>query len=67
VLRAEDRLLDGTRACLMAVIEHASRHTRILGVTLHPTGERTTQQVRNLIMDRGGQYHRSALRNSGGR
>ena len=43
--------LSGARRYVSAVIEHASRHIRILGATTHPTASWVTQAAKNLVMD----------------
>ena len=43
--------LTGARMYILAVIEHARRRIRVLGVTAHPTAARVSQAARNLVMD----------------
>ncbi|WP_203863512.1 integrase core domain-containing protein [Planobispora rosea] len=43
--------LTGARLYVFAVIEHATRRIRILGATVHPTGQWVTRLGRNLVMD----------------
>jgi transposase len=44
-------LIGGSKAYVLALIEHATRRVRVLGATLHPTSDWVLQQARNLLMD----------------
>ncbi|MEV1172666.1 hypothetical protein, partial [Nonomuraea sp. NPDC049784] len=43
--------LNGQRQYILAVIEHATRHVRVLGATAHPTASLVLQAMKNLMMD----------------
>jgi putative transposase len=44
-------LLNGSKVCVLAAIEHGTRRIRILGATEHPVRSRVVQQARDLLMD----------------
>ncbi|GAA3615581.1 hypothetical protein GCM10022419_121080 [Nonomuraea rosea] len=43
--------LTGQRQYVLAVIEHATRHVRVLGTTAPPSSNWVTQAIKNLVMD----------------
>jgi putative transposase len=44
-------LLNGTKVCVLAVIEHGTRRVRVLGAAESPVQSWVVQQARNLLMD----------------
>ena len=44
-------LLNGAKVYVLAVIEHSTRHARIVAATEHPVQSWVVQQARNLVMD----------------
>ncbi|MGC5010102.1 hypothetical protein ACLQ2R_05000 [Streptosporangium sp. DT93] len=47
----ETATLDGGRQYILAVIDHATRRARVLGITVRPAANRVVQAVKNLVID----------------